>query len=462
MSIVKWEWDFGDGRTSSEANPKHTYRSPGVYTVKLTVTDDTGAALTSTRTNYIWAQDYSLGEDGLLSGVTDFCMKCAVKKTQGVGVVPFSGVWVWPMLIAAVGKGYNNSHESLSLVIDSRTMKIYRIGIPELWVDREGGADESEIACEAMLPEITPRAGDQDNVRHIETHVAMRSWDELNYKSKSGFDSNGFRTGMQIDIEIYASGEQITPTAVLEDVTLDGDYAFLREIEAKRMQIKLKYSTSAFRTTKIGVHCQEIDKRTPPQRNYIPQKQWQKELANTDIWFYWTNPLAQVNLGDGIAWTGTITGPTTGPDTRTSAANSVAGLSGSTAYATGDLTISGWIKGDGTIYSALTPSDDVISVSVSGDNIVFVYEDGTETIAIPTSTDWRLITIVRDSGQFLVYNNGVYVTTVTPAAVSSYGGVTTVGIGECADIRRLPSAVSASALSYYYANVIANGGVFRP
>ena len=30
-------WDFGDGQTSNEANPKHKYEKAGIYTVTLTV-----------------------------------------------------------------------------------------------------------------------------------------------------------------------------------------------------------------------------------------------------------------------------------------------------------------------------------------------------------------------------------------------------------------------------------------
>lgn len=36
--INSYLWDFGDGTTSSEANPTHTYKKPGKYTVKLTAT----------------------------------------------------------------------------------------------------------------------------------------------------------------------------------------------------------------------------------------------------------------------------------------------------------------------------------------------------------------------------------------------------------------------------------------
>src|SRR5262245_15711244 len=31
-------WDFGDGGTSTDCNPLHTYTLPGVYTVTLTAT----------------------------------------------------------------------------------------------------------------------------------------------------------------------------------------------------------------------------------------------------------------------------------------------------------------------------------------------------------------------------------------------------------------------------------------
>ena len=36
---TKWHWDFGDGQTSSEQNPRYTYNESGNYQVKLTVED---------------------------------------------------------------------------------------------------------------------------------------------------------------------------------------------------------------------------------------------------------------------------------------------------------------------------------------------------------------------------------------------------------------------------------------
>lgn len=49
-SIESWHWDFGDGGTSTQRNPSHTYESEGRYDVVLTVTDDEGADDSRTRT----------------------------------------------------------------------------------------------------------------------------------------------------------------------------------------------------------------------------------------------------------------------------------------------------------------------------------------------------------------------------------------------------------------------------
>ncbi|MFH0846441.1 MAG: DUF4349 domain-containing protein [Chloroflexota bacterium] len=48
-----YEWNFGDGSTSTLAAPTHVYRSSGNYTVTLKVTDDKGNTDTVTRKDYI-------------------------------------------------------------------------------------------------------------------------------------------------------------------------------------------------------------------------------------------------------------------------------------------------------------------------------------------------------------------------------------------------------------------------
>lgn len=52
-SAVAWRWDFGDGKTSSEQNPKHQYDASQAYTISLKVTDANQCESIETKDNYI-------------------------------------------------------------------------------------------------------------------------------------------------------------------------------------------------------------------------------------------------------------------------------------------------------------------------------------------------------------------------------------------------------------------------
>jgi len=47
---ASWSWKFGDGGTSAERNPTHTYTTPGNYTVALSAN---GGKMVCTKSNYI-------------------------------------------------------------------------------------------------------------------------------------------------------------------------------------------------------------------------------------------------------------------------------------------------------------------------------------------------------------------------------------------------------------------------
>lgn len=64
--ITSWEWTFGDGESSSEQNPNHTYNSSGGYTVSLTVSDGNFVS-TETKENYI-----TVYEELIVSAGPDF------------------------------------------------------------------------------------------------------------------------------------------------------------------------------------------------------------------------------------------------------------------------------------------------------------------------------------------------------------------------------------------------------
>ena len=57
--ISQWNWDFGDGNSSTQQHPTNTYLLPGTYTVSLTVTGSGGSSM-KTESDYVFVTIPSL------------------------------------------------------------------------------------------------------------------------------------------------------------------------------------------------------------------------------------------------------------------------------------------------------------------------------------------------------------------------------------------------------------------
>jgi len=68
--LVKWEWDFGDGGTSTDQNPSHTYTAAGTYTVSLVVTHDNGRGAEMIKPDYITVAGIAADKTTLMGYVT--------------------------------------------------------------------------------------------------------------------------------------------------------------------------------------------------------------------------------------------------------------------------------------------------------------------------------------------------------------------------------------------------------
>ncbi len=78
--LLGFSWNFGDGSTGSGATPSHTYGSPCVCTVSLTVTDDTAGTSFATTTATIAAGPAPSGESATPS--TFFAIGPAANSTS--------------------------------------------------------------------------------------------------------------------------------------------------------------------------------------------------------------------------------------------------------------------------------------------------------------------------------------------------------------------------------------------
>jgi PKD repeat protein len=86
--IASYAWDFGDGGTSSQANPSHTYAAAGSYPVSLTVTDGGGVSDTATQTVNVSAAGIAfVGSDAVQGNATNLSVTVPAGISGGNGLV---------------------------------------------------------------------------------------------------------------------------------------------------------------------------------------------------------------------------------------------------------------------------------------------------------------------------------------------------------------------------------------
>ena len=103
---TSWSWSFGDGETSVEQHPSHTYSSPGTYTVSLSVRDASGESRTKVSSGLVtvtessaapWyvphvlparveAEDYDTGGSGVAYWDTTAANEGGAYRSDGVDI----------------------------------------------------------------------------------------------------------------------------------------------------------------------------------------------------------------------------------------------------------------------------------------------------------------------------------------------------------------------------------------
>ena len=466
-------WSFGDGRTSFEYSPVHTYAMPGKYTWRLKVIDLFGREVTTSGIIRVYDWDYTFNT--LHVADTTKCYRFAMRPNQGVGTVEWEGVsWLWPTAYTGTCKGFDDAGNTVSLVLNNTNGRFYRIGLRDVWQDRVGTYGGSDIACSFKLKEHVAPVGEYQELEHVESHVHMRPFWEKN-RSQTGFTAEGFLTNYALGLQMYENGEQNTPVAKIQNVPRYGDYIYRERVEARRLQLEVLITVSAWRCIMAQQLMMPIDKAAGPDFDYPSESEWQYEFRTPDLWLSRDSARPILNRATGSNFSGTHDTFGIGPDGYTNSAINFAvgqGLfAAGCALLTGDFTLALWVGNIGptpiTLWRMDVSDGNTLTVQLVllGATYAVQWNDGTNGDTRTLSWNgvgWVHIAVERSGTTLRIFENGVQLS-ATPMIDATLGYGTTIYFAEnsiCTifDVRRNSRAISAAALAYYYYDVVNNSG----
>ncbi len=474
---VKYLWHFGDGRTSTEREPSKQYLMPGTYNAYCEITDNFGNAWVSNQLTvrvYDWSRSI---DSGINAAYTDKCFRVAIEGRQGVGIVQWGGDnWVWPEARVGTCQGFDKANNAISLVLNNRNGKIYRVGVRELWTDRTTSYGGQEIPTWLKLRERVSRAGEFETVKHRESHIYIRPW--LNeYKGAAGYNSAGHRSAQEVDLSIFVDGA-VAANETIKDVPLKGDLSFTHKREGSRLQMQVATSSSAYRIIGVQQHIEEIDKKAPPPINTQSERVWQREFRAPDFWISRESANPLINRATGTVLDGEYDTLTTGPDELPMSAISFAagqGLEIAPPALSGDFTLSVWVSAvaayPATLWEMPTDAGGTMRARILNPGSVkqLEFADGVQTITQDlewNGVDWALLSIERNAGRLRVFENytqrGAHVLANAGLAYGGAGYLVNGAICAIFDARRVGRAVETEALEWYYRDVTerhGNGGL---
>lgn len=170
-SIQSYHWEFGDGSTSNNQNPTHTYDSIGEYTATLTVTDNTGGTNTDSVTiNVEEVPPFQLNSWEIIDNVGT----PAIRLTFTIDQYDEVDIEILDSVGRTVGYAYN--------VDSSESMQIVDIG--SFWEVISGDTYEivvesSDYYGEELFSKKINIQGPSLTVTNIET---VWSYDEYDYE----------------------------------------------------------------------------------------------------------------------------------------------------------------------------------------------------------------------------------------------------------------------------------------
>ncbi|WP_028892116.1 T9SS C-terminal target domain-containing protein [Tenacibaculum sp. 47A_GOM-205m] len=223
-TVGEWLWNFGDGNTSTEQNPTHTYESVGVYNVSLTIkTAITGFTRTETKANFI--QVIGLTPD-FSSDVTTGCTPLTVSFTDNTVFYGPSSDWFWDFGDGTTSNEINPKHTYTTVGVFDVSLTVSDIDGCSKTIIKKAYINTTEtIAPMVLIQNVTVpldasgvatiTAADIDNGSYDNCEVASMSLD------KTSFDCSDVGANTVTLTVTDTSGNSNTATAIItvEDVT---------------------------------------------------------------------------------------------------------------------------------------------------------------------------------------------------------------------------------------------------
>lgn len=107
-TLQKWQWDFGDGKLSSEKDPLHVYHTAGNFTVALHVTNSFGCSQTLTKSQFIKVTDGVTA--GFTNNVIGSCKAPVTVNFTNTSTGPGALTYLWNFGDGSQSTDKNPSH----------------------------------------------------------------------------------------------------------------------------------------------------------------------------------------------------------------------------------------------------------------------------------------------------------------------------------------------------------------
>ena len=216
--LLEYQWNFGDGRTSEEKNPRHTYLSAGDFTVSLVVTDALGNSANGSLTVEIGSDlvPSASASASRQSGIAPLTVELFGNASGGDA--PLSYKWTFSDAPARTVTTKNTSHTFSSPGTHTATFLV---------TDADGDTDSATVTItvrDNLTPSVTASATPTSGVAPLSVNFsAIAVSGDAPYNYTWNFGDGSAPSSRQNPSHIYSGAGTYSATVTVTDN--DGDTA---------------------------------------------------------------------------------------------------------------------------------------------------------------------------------------------------------------------------------------------